>query len=57
MAFIKRWILLILILFMAIFFYGIGSKSGIVGFFLIGFLCEATFWFYGVANRKFKKRI
>lgn len=54
-SFLKRWLLLILVLFTAIFFMGAASKSGIVVLFVLGFLFEGVFWYLALKKNKVNK--
>jgi hypothetical protein len=50
--FLKRWLLLIIVLFIAIFFMGAASKSGIVALFVLGILFESVFWYLALKKKK-----
>ena len=49
---IIRWVALIALLFIAISFYGLGGKTGIFAFILVGFCFEGLFWYLGFMKKK-----
>lgn len=49
---IKRWIFLLLLLFLVIVFSGAASKSGIAALFIVSIGFEAAFWYFITRKNK-----
>ena len=59
MKIILRWVFIILLLFLALVFFGAANKLGLIELFILAILCEGAFWYFGLSRfnlSRFKKR-